>query len=148
MAIAAAPEKVNATDEPAMEEGNPPDHIKAVLLGILLLAGAVVLLIFGYLTVTYRRGGTIPCGGHAAPRGWGLPWDLMGDAHPANPVGTGGQADACSSLGYTGWFNVLNSAVAHPHGTGISMPRGEGCFGPCSPFVELPDHMLWLCTAC
>ncbi|KFP52230.1 Programmed cell death protein 1, partial [Cathartes aura] len=56
LVVTAAPEKVNATDEPAMEEGNPPDHIKAVLLGILLLAGAVVLLIFGYLTVTYRRG--------------------------------------------------------------------------------------------
>ncbi|KFV59889.1 Programmed cell death protein 1, partial [Tyto alba] len=56
LVVTAAPEKTNATDEPEMEESNPPDHIKAVLLGILLLAGAVVLLIFGYLTVTYRRG--------------------------------------------------------------------------------------------
>ncbi|XP_074010026.1 programmed cell death protein 1 [Numenius arquata] len=56
LVVTAAPEKTNATDEPEMEEGNSPDHIKAVLLGILLLAGAVVLLIFGYLTVTYRRG--------------------------------------------------------------------------------------------
>ncbi|KFV47600.1 Programmed cell death protein 1, partial [Gavia stellata] len=56
LVVTAAPEKTNATDEPKMEEGNPPDHIKAVLVGTLLLAGAVVLLIFGYLTVTYRRG--------------------------------------------------------------------------------------------
>lgn len=51
---------MNATDEPDMEEGNPSEHIKAMLLGILLLAGVVVLLIFGYLTFTYRRGGMIP----------------------------------------------------------------------------------------
>ncbi|NXQ79835.1 PDCD1 protein, partial [Nyctibius grandis] len=56
LVVTAAPEKTNTTDEPEMEEGNPPDHVKAMLLGILLLAGAVVLLIFGYLTVTYRRG--------------------------------------------------------------------------------------------
>ncbi|NXO83007.1 PDCD1 protein, partial [Sitta europaea] len=48
--------QMNATDEPEMEEGNSPEHIKAVLLGILLLAGVVVLLIFGYLTFMYRRG--------------------------------------------------------------------------------------------
>ncbi|NWR20884.1 PDCD1 protein, partial [Emberiza fucata] len=57
--VTAAPQ-VNATDEPEMEEGNPSEHIKAMLLGILLLAGVVVLLIFGYLTFTYRRGGIIP----------------------------------------------------------------------------------------
>ncbi|NXC62021.1 PDCD1 protein, partial [Aleadryas rufinucha] len=57
--VTAAPQ-VNATDEPEMEEGNPSDHIKAMLLGILLLAGVVVLLIFGYLTFTYRRGGMVP----------------------------------------------------------------------------------------
>ncbi|NXR03050.1 PDCD1 protein, partial [Sagittarius serpentarius] len=56
LVVTAAPEKTNATDEPEMEEGNPLDHIKAVLLGILLLGGTVVLLIFGYLTVMYRRG--------------------------------------------------------------------------------------------
>ncbi|XP_041898436.1 programmed cell death protein 1 [Corvus kubaryi] len=53
--VTAAPQ-MNATDEPEMEEGNPSEHIKAMLLGILLLAGVVVLLIFGYLTFTYRRG--------------------------------------------------------------------------------------------
>ncbi|XP_026647841.2 programmed cell death protein 1 [Zonotrichia albicollis] len=53
--VTAAPQ-VNATDEPEMEEGSPSEHIKAMLLGILLLAGVVVLLIFGYLTFTYRRG--------------------------------------------------------------------------------------------
>ncbi|NXW06580.1 PDCD1 protein, partial [Fregetta grallaria] len=68
LVVTAAPENTNTTDEPEMEEGNPPDHIKAVLLGTLLLAGAVLLLIFGYLTVTYRRGGTIPHGGCAAPK--------------------------------------------------------------------------------
>ncbi|NXA30369.1 PDCD1 protein, partial [Ibidorhyncha struthersii] len=73
LVVTAAPEKTNTTDEPEMEEGNPPDHIKAVLLGILLLTGAVVLLIFGYLTVTYRRGGMIPCGSCAAPRAWEKP---------------------------------------------------------------------------
>uniref|UniRef100_A0A663E3T5 Ig-like domain-containing protein n=1 Tax=Aquila chrysaetos chrysaetos TaxID=223781 RepID=A0A663E3T5_AQUCH len=67
------------TDEPEMEEGSAPNHSRAVLVGILLLTGAVVLLIFGYLTVTYRRGGTIPHREHAALRGWGLPRDLMGD---------------------------------------------------------------------
>ncbi|XP_054061154.1 programmed cell death protein 1 isoform X2 [Rissa tridactyla] len=56
LVVTAAPEKTNATEEPEMEEGNSPDHIKAVLLGILLLAGVVILLIFGYLTITYRRG--------------------------------------------------------------------------------------------
>ncbi|NXI60322.1 PDCD1 protein, partial [Chloroceryle aenea] len=56
LVVTEAPAKKNATDEPEMKEGNPPDHIKAVLLGILLLAGVVVLLIFSYLTVTYRRG--------------------------------------------------------------------------------------------
>ncbi|NXP64565.1 PDCD1 protein, partial [Chloropsis cyanopogon] len=53
--VTAAPQ-MNATDEPEMEEGTPSEHIKAMLLGILLLAGVVVLLIFGYLTFTYRRG--------------------------------------------------------------------------------------------
>ncbi|NXL80290.1 PDCD1 protein, partial [Leptocoma aspasia] len=53
--VTAAPQ-VNATDEPEMEEGNPSEHIKAMLLGILLLAGVIVLLIFGYLTFTYTRG--------------------------------------------------------------------------------------------
>ncbi|NXS24985.1 PDCD1 protein, partial [Mystacornis crossleyi] len=55
MVTAAA--QMNATDEPKMEEGNPSEDIKAMLLGILLLAGVVVLLIFSYLTFTYRRGG-------------------------------------------------------------------------------------------
>ncbi|NWZ78614.1 PDCD1 protein, partial [Poecile atricapillus] len=57
--VTAAPQR-NATDKQEMEEGNPPEHIKAMLLGILLLAGVVVLLIFGYLTLMYRRGGMIP----------------------------------------------------------------------------------------
>lgn len=62
-----------------MEESNPPDYIKAMLLGILLLFGVVVLLIFGYLTITYRRGGMIPRRGHAVVgRGFcqGTSWDL------------------------------------------------------------------------
>ncbi|NWV21531.1 PDCD1 protein, partial [Origma solitaria] len=54
--VTAAPQ-MNATEEPEMEDGNPSEHIKAMLLGILLLAGVVVLLIFGYLTFTYGRGG-------------------------------------------------------------------------------------------
>ncbi|XP_064241680.1 programmed cell death protein 1 isoform X1 [Passer domesticus] len=53
--VTAAPQ-VNATDEPEMEEGSPSEDIKAMLLGILLLAGVIVLLIFGYLTFTYRKG--------------------------------------------------------------------------------------------
>ncbi|NXN09108.1 PDCD1 protein, partial [Indicator maculatus] len=65
LVVTAAPENTNPTDEPEMEEGSPPDHIKAVLLSILLLAGLVVLLVFGYITVMHRRGGTMPCGGHA-----------------------------------------------------------------------------------
>ncbi|NXH09828.1 PDCD1 protein, partial [Bucco capensis] len=54
--VKAAPEKTNTTKEPEVEEGNPLDHMKAILLGILLLAGVVVLLMFGYLTAMYRRG--------------------------------------------------------------------------------------------
>ncbi|XP_032924810.1 programmed cell death protein 1 [Catharus ustulatus] len=53
--VTAAPQ-MNATDEPEMEEGNPSEHIKVMLLGILVLAGVAVLLIFGYLIFTFRRG--------------------------------------------------------------------------------------------
>uniref|UniRef100_A0A672UGN1 Programmed cell death 1 n=1 Tax=Strigops habroptila TaxID=2489341 RepID=A0A672UGN1_STRHB len=70
--VVTAPEKVNATDEPEMEESNPPNYIKATVLGILLVVGAVVLLIFGYLTITYKRGGMIPHRDHAVLRGWVL----------------------------------------------------------------------------
>uniref|UniRef100_A0A8B9MI04 Ig-like domain-containing protein n=1 Tax=Accipiter nisus TaxID=211598 RepID=A0A8B9MI04_9AVES len=56
LVVTAAPEKTNATDEPEMEEGSAPNHSRAVLVGILLLTGAVVLLIFGYLTIMYQRG--------------------------------------------------------------------------------------------
>uniref|UniRef100_A0A8C0ENS2 Ig-like domain-containing protein n=1 Tax=Bubo bubo TaxID=30461 RepID=A0A8C0ENS2_BUBBB len=56
-----APEKMNATDEPEMEEGNPPDYIKAVLLGILLLAGVVVLLIFALALLGCFRTGFNTC---------------------------------------------------------------------------------------
>ncbi|XP_009998732.1 PREDICTED: programmed cell death protein 1 [Chaetura pelagica] len=56
LVVTEALEKTNTTDEPEIEEGNPPDKVKAMLLGILLLAGAVVLLIFGCRTITYRRG--------------------------------------------------------------------------------------------
>lgn len=125
MATAAAPQ-VNATDEPEMEEGNPSEHIKAMLLGILLLAGVVVLLIFGYLTFTYRRGGMIPL------------------QALQTQFGTCGQPDVCSCLGYMEWLKVLNSPVVHPCGADISMPGGRGCFEPCLPFVELPDHVQWL----
>ncbi|NWS10836.1 PDCD1 protein, partial [Pachyramphus minor] len=57
--VTAAPE-MNPTEEPEIEEGDPSDHIKVMLLGILLLAVVILLLIFGYLTITYRRGGMIP----------------------------------------------------------------------------------------
>ncbi|NWV98159.1 PDCD1 protein, partial [Machaerirhynchus nigripectus] len=56
LVVTAAPQ-MNATVELEMEEGNPSEHLKAMLLGILLLSGVVVLLIFGYLTFMYRRGG-------------------------------------------------------------------------------------------
>ncbi|NXG25156.1 PDCD1 protein, partial [Grallaria varia] len=55
LVVTAAPE-MHPTEEPEAEESNSSDHIKAMLLGILLLAGVVLLLIFGYLTITYRRG--------------------------------------------------------------------------------------------
>ncbi|NXQ35979.1 PDCD1 protein, partial [Alaudala cheleensis] len=58
--IVTAARQMDATEVPAMEESNSSKHIKAVLLGILLLAGVAVLLIFGYLTLTYRRGGMTP----------------------------------------------------------------------------------------
>ncbi|NXG46248.1 PDCD1 protein, partial [Psilopogon haemacephalus] len=61
LVVTAAPEKTNPTDEPEMEEGNLPDHVKPVVLSILLFAALVVLLIFGYIAVLHRRGGTIPC---------------------------------------------------------------------------------------
>ncbi|NWI42576.1 PDCD1 protein, partial [Picathartes gymnocephalus] len=66
--VTAAPQ-MNATDEPEIEEGSPSEHIKAMLLGILLLAGVVVLLIFGYLTFTYSRGGMIPLEAMLIPPG-------------------------------------------------------------------------------
>ncbi|XP_064021600.1 programmed cell death protein 1 [Pogoniulus pusillus] len=56
LVVTAALEMTNPTDEPEIEEGSPPDHIKPVLLSILLLAGLVVLLIFGYITAVHRRG--------------------------------------------------------------------------------------------
>lgn len=106
MAIAAAP-LMNATDEPEMEEGNPSEHVKAMLLGILLLAGVAVLLIFGYLTLMYRRGGMTPL-------------EAM-----QTQFGTWGQPDVCSCLGYMDWFSVLvQCAVAYPCGT-----DGDPCLG-------------------
>ncbi|NXR15632.1 PDCD1 protein, partial [Semnornis frantzii] len=69
LVVTAAPENTNPTDEPEMEEGNPLDHIKPVILSILLLAGLAVLLIFAYITVIHRRGGMIPWGSHAVLRG-------------------------------------------------------------------------------
>ncbi|NWS76505.1 PDCD1 protein, partial [Crotophaga sulcirostris] len=60
--VVTAPEKTNATEEPEMEESNPPGYVNAMLLGFVLLAGMVGLLIFGCFTVTYRRGGMIPAG--------------------------------------------------------------------------------------
>ncbi|NXK97394.1 PDCD1 protein, partial [Formicarius rufipectus] len=62
LVVTAAPE-MNPTEEPETEESSFSDHIKAMLLGIVLLIGVVLLLIFGYLTITYRRGGMIPIGG-------------------------------------------------------------------------------------
>ncbi|NXM05993.1 PDCD1 protein, partial [Tyrannus savana] len=69
--VTAAPE-MNPTEEPEIEEGNLSDHIKAMLLGILLLAGVVLLLICGYLTITYRRGGMIPLGAMQTQPGTGI----------------------------------------------------------------------------
>ncbi|NXG10311.1 PDCD1 protein, partial [Sakesphorus luctuosus] len=54
LVVTAAPE-MNPTEEPETEESSPSEHVKTMLLGILLLAGVVLLLIFGYLTFTYRR---------------------------------------------------------------------------------------------
>ncbi|NXD00156.1 PDCD1 protein, partial [Certhia familiaris] len=72
--IVTAVPQMNATDEPEMEEGSSSEHIKAMLLGILLLAGLVVLLIFGYLTFMYRRGGMIPLEAMQTQfRTWGQP---------------------------------------------------------------------------
>lgn len=118
---------MNATDEPEMEEGNSSEHVKAMLLGILLLAGVAVLLIFGYLTLMYRRGGMTPL-------------EAM-----ETQFGTWGQPDVCSCLGYMDWFNVLWHT---PVGQMEIHAWGEGCFEPCLPFVEPPDHVKWVYTAC
>lgn len=112
MAIAAAPQ-LNATDEPEMEEGNSSEHIKAMLLGILLLAGVAVLLIFGCLTLMYRRGGMTPL-------------EAM-----QTQFGTWSQPDVCRHT---------------PVGQMEIYTWGEGCFEPCLPFVEPPDHVQWLYT--
>ncbi|NXY22471.1 PDCD1 protein, partial [Atrichornis clamosus] len=53
--VVTAAAQMNATEEPETEEGKTSEHIKAMLLGILLLAGVAVLLVFGYLTFVYRR---------------------------------------------------------------------------------------------
>ncbi|NXC26433.1 PDCD1 protein, partial [Campylorhamphus procurvoides] len=55
LVVTAAPE-MSPTEEPEIEESNPSEHIKTMLLGILLLAGVVLLLIFGYITIMHRRG--------------------------------------------------------------------------------------------
>ncbi|NXU91560.1 PDCD1 protein, partial [Xiphorhynchus elegans] len=55
LVVTAAPE-MSPTEEPETEESNPSEHIKTMLLGILLLAGVVLLLIFGYITIMHRRG--------------------------------------------------------------------------------------------
>ncbi|NWH60813.1 PDCD1 protein, partial [Geococcyx californianus] len=62
LVVTAAPEKTNATEEPEMEESNPLGYVNVMLLGILLLAVVVGLLIFGFLAVAYRKGGTITPG--------------------------------------------------------------------------------------
>ncbi|KAI6063023.1 Programmed cell death protein 1 [Aix galericulata] len=54
--VLAAPEKINTTEEPGVEDSSPPSHIKAVILGVLLLGCVVVLVVLGYCLVTYRRG--------------------------------------------------------------------------------------------
>ncbi|NWU97311.1 PDCD1 protein, partial [Upupa epops] len=56
LVVTAAPEETTATDKPQVKEGNTPDHVKVMLLGILLPVGVVALLIFGYIMVMYRRG--------------------------------------------------------------------------------------------
>lgn len=116
-----------------MEEGSAPNHSKAVLVGILLLTGAVVLLIFGYLTVTYRRGGMIPHSDHAALRGWGLPRDLMGDAHPANPAGTWGSQMPAAPWGTRAGSMCYTQLWHAPMGQ-VSPCLGEkGSLGPAHP---------------
>lgn len=117
MAIAAAPQ-MNATDEPEVEEGNSSEYMKIKLLGIFVLAGVVVLLIFGYLIFTFRRGGMIPL-------------EAM-----QTQFGTWGQPDICSCLGYRDWLNVLNSAVAYPHETDTSMPGEGGGLSPTWPLLS------------
>ncbi|XP_013050415.3 programmed cell death protein 1 isoform X1 [Anser cygnoides] len=56
LVVTAAPEKINTTEEPGVEDSSPPSHIKAVILGVLLLGCVVVLVVLGYCIVTYRRG--------------------------------------------------------------------------------------------
>lgn len=98
--LAAAPEKINTTEEPGMEDSSPPSHIKAVILGVLLLGCVVVLVVLGYCIVTYRRGGGEP--GDPARRAEG-PGGVLGgpggDAPSANPAGTWGQMNTWGARG-------------------------------------------------
>lgn len=83
-----------------MEDSSPPSHIKAVILGVLLLGCVVVLVVLGYCIVTYRRGGGEP--GDPARRAEG-PGGVLGgpggDAPSANPAGTWGQMDTWGARG-------------------------------------------------
>lgn len=126
-ALAAAPEKINTTEEPVMEDSSPPSHIKAVILGVLLLGCVVVLVVLGYCLVTYRRGGG----------------ELRHPAHRAEGLGVlqgtrGVMLLQQTHLGpgsrwirgvHMGWFGCPNSSVACPCGTGISVLMGQGCSG-------------------
>ncbi|XP_021249584.1 programmed cell death protein 1 [Numida meleagris] len=55
LVVTEALEKTNTVEEPDKEESSPPDHVKAVLLGSLLLSGVIVLLLFGYIIINNRK---------------------------------------------------------------------------------------------
>lgn len=126
-ALAAAPEKINITEEPGVEDSSPPSHIKAVILGVLLLGCVVVLVVLGYCLVTYRRGG----GDHGDPphraEGLGVHQRTRGVMLlQQTQLGPGGRW-ICGV--HVGWFGCPNSSVACLCGTGISVLMGQGCSG-------------------
>ncbi|OXB57193.1 hypothetical protein ASZ78_000927 [Callipepla squamata] len=80
LVVTEAPEKTNVIDELDEEESSPPDHIKAVLLGTLLLPGVIVLLLFGYIIINNRRADVRkPSSGNTLVDEWCL---RMGDRSP------------------------------------------------------------------
>ncbi|XP_035168033.1 programmed cell death protein 1-like isoform X2 [Oxyura jamaicensis] len=140
--VVTAPEKINTTEEPGVEDSSPPSHIKAVILGVLLLGCVVVLVVLGYCVVTYRRGGGEPGDPYSPCRGaGGVTGDLGGDISSSNPAGTRGQMDMGGARRLV--CHAQTQAWLVPVGQASPCWWDKGAQGPARP----PAHVLRLCTS-